>query len=251
MQLHRDGAQLFPKALASEEVAALLSFFTNAPATRPGTRLNPPRDGECSGRPSAGRAETCRGQVSPEHDHAKHGGGGPALAPLLTKANTLAESLLGPAARPVRATFFDKNPLRNWALGWHQDRTLAVRARHDVPGFTDWTVKSGIHHAVPPVTLLERMLTLRLHLDDTPPDNAPLLVSPGTHLIGRLPEADIPAAVARHGTSTCPAAAGDIWAYSTLILHASDRARAPTRRRVLQLLYSADDLPPPLKWLGV
>jgi hypothetical protein len=169
----------------------------------------------------------------------------------LTTATTLAQSLLGPTARPVRATFFDKSPARNWALGWHQDRTIALKARADVPGFTDWTVKSGIHHAVPPVALLERMLTLRLHLDDTPRNNAPLLVSPGTHLFGRLVEAEIPRVVSRHGTAACPAAAGDIWAYSTLILHASDRARVPSRRRVLQLLYSADDLPPPLEWLGV
>jgi hypothetical protein len=170
---------------------------------------------------------------------------------LTAPANALAQRLLGPAARPVRATLFNKSPARNWALGWHQDRTIAVRARADVPGFTDWTVKAGIPHAVPPVALLERMLTLRLHLDDVPADNAPLLVSPGTHRLGRIDEAAIAGAVARHGTAACTAAAGDIWAYATLILHASDRAQNPARRRVLQILYSADALPLPLEWLGI
>ena len=112
-------------------------------------------------------------------------------------------------------------------------------------------MKSGLHHTVPPFALLERMLTLRIHLDDTGPANAPLLVSPGTHRLGRIPEPEITPAVEAHGTAACLAEAGDIWVYSTPILHASERAAAPTRRRVLQLLYSADSLPPPLEWLGV
>jgi hypothetical protein len=231
MQLHRDGAQLFAGALTPDEVAKLQGFFSNAPNTAPGTRHSPPRNGE--------------------GDHAKHGGGVGALMQRTRSATTLAQHLLGPTARPVRATFFDKTSARNWALGWHQDRTIAVVARADVPGFTDWTLKSGIHHVVPPVALLEPMLTLRLHLDDTPHTNAPLLVSPGTHRLGRIPEAETASTVSRHGTAACPAAAGDIWAYATLILHASDRAAEPRRRRVLQLLYSSDDLPPPLEWLGV
>jgi hypothetical protein len=217
MQLDPDGAQLFAGALAPSEVAALQNLFANLPRDRPGTRL----------------------------------GAVPGLFPLIAPADTLARRLLGPAARAVRAVFFDKSAHRNWALGWHQDRTIAVQARVDVPGFGPWTLKSGIPHVVPPVALLERMLTLRLHLDDTPAANAPLLVSPGTHRLGRIAEPDIEEAVARHGTALCLAASGDIWAYRTLILHASDRSSEPGRRRVLQLLYSADDLPGGLSWLGV
>jgi hypothetical protein len=233
MQLHRDGAQLFAAALTPTETQALRDHFASFPTDVPGTRLK-------SSPAFAG-----------EGDHPKGGGGAAALAPRLTPANTLAQSLLGANARPIRATFFDKNPQRNWALGWHQDRTIAVKARFDLPGFGPWTVKSGLHHTVPPFALLERMLTLRIHLDDTGEGNAPLLISPGTHRLGRIPEPEIARAVEAHGTAACLAEAGDIWVYSTPILHASDRAAAPTRRRVLQLLYSADILPPPLEWLGV
>ena len=35
------------------------------------------------------------------------------------------------------------------------------------------------------------------------------------------------------------------------ILHASNAAETPRRRRVLQIDYSADDLPGGLQWLGV
>ena len=230
MQLDPDGAQHFPAAFTSSEVAALQRHFSNLPQDRPGTRLAPPRDGE--------------------GDHAKHGGGGPSLARLIAPADAIAASILGPGSPTVRAVLFDKTPQRNWALGWHQDRTIAVRERRDLPGFTDWTVKSGIAHCVPPFDLLARMLTLRIHLDPVAEANAPLIIAPGSHST-RWPEPEIPAAVARYGTHSCLAEAGDVWAYSTPILHASDRARVPDRRRVLQLLYSAENLPGGLEWLGI
>lgn len=162
----------------------------------------------------------------------------------------LAGTLL-PGARPVRALLLDKSAAANWALAWHQDRTIAVRARHPLPGFGPWTVKRGVTHVEPPFALLARMVTLRVHLDPVDADNAPLLVAPGSHRLGRIEEDAIEATVARHGSRACLAAAGDVWAYATPLLHASARAARPRARRVLQIDYSADALPPPLAWLGV
>lgn len=174
----------------------------------------------------------------------------PALPPLLGAADAIAAARL-PRARPVFARFFDKTADANWSLAWHQDRTIALQSRRDAPGFSAWTVKQGIAHAVPPFEYLERMLILRLHLDETSEAHAPLLVAPGSHRLGRLAEADIPVAVERCGTRTCLAAAGDIWAYSAPILHASGPMHALGRRRILQLAYSAEELPAGLEWLGV
>ena len=216
MQLDRDGAQRFPAAFAPADVEALAALLA-LPDERPGARL----------------------------------GSVPGLAGLLAPADAIAVRLLGPAARAVGAKLFDKSPARNWALGWHQDRTVAVRERRDVPGFGQWTVKSGIPHCVPPFPLLERSLTLRLHLDPAGEANAPLLIAPGSHRLGPVAEAGLAAAVERCGIRACPAGAGDVWAYRTPILHASGRARAPARRRVLQLLYSADALPGGLEWFGL
>ena len=175
------------------------------------------------------------------------------LAPLLgvEAIGAAAKEALGPAAQPVRAILFDKSDATNWALGWHQDRTIVVRARAEAPGFGPWTVKQGMQHVAPPFDLLSRMVTLRVHLDPVPADNAPLLIAPGSHRLGRVAEADIEAAVAHCGVAACLAAPGDIWIYATPILHASDRARVPARRRVLQIDYSADTLPDGLEWLGV
>jgi hypothetical protein len=163
----------------------------------------------------------------------------------------LAVPSLGFAPRPVRAILFDKSAETNWSLAWHQDRVIAVRERVEVDGFGPWTRKQGALHVAPPFDVLARMITIRLHLDDVPSTNAPLLIAPGSHRLGRISERDIPAVVQRCGTIACLAAAGDVWLYSTLILHASDAALHPARRRVLQVDYTAHDLPGGLEWLGL
>ena len=163
----------------------------------------------------------------------------------------IAVGTIGPAARPVRAILFDKTPTTNWSLGWHQDRTIVVAERREVPGFGPWTVKAGLLHVAPPFELLSRMVTLRVHLDPVAKDNAPLLIAPGSHRFGRVLESDIDSVVARCGVATCLAGAGDVWLYATPILHASDAASAPGRRRVLQIDYAAEALPGGLAWFGI
>ena len=177
-----------------------------------------------------------------------------ALRPLLASTGaigSLAAGVIGPDSRPVRAILFDKTANTNWALAWHQDRTICVRERIAVRGFGPWTVKSGLHHVAPPFDLLARMITLRVHLDDVPATNAPLLIAPASHAAGRVPAGSIAEAVRRFGVATCLANAGDVWVYSAPILHASRAASTPARRRVLQIDYAAEELPGGLAWLGV
>lgn len=95
------------------------------------------------------------------------------------------------------------------------------------------------------------MVTLRVHLDDVPDDNAPLMIAPGSHKLGRIAETQIDDAVARFGHLACLAAAGDLWVYATPIVHGSRAAAQPLRRRVLQVDFSGDELPGELDWLGV
>jgi hypothetical protein len=67
------------------------------------------------------------------------------LAELLANNRSLdkiAKSQLGDKARPVRAVLFDKNVDANWALGWHQDRTIVIREKREVDGFGPWTKKN-------------------------------------------------------------------------------------------------------------
>ncbi|MEO6216234.1 MAG: phytanoyl-CoA dioxygenase family protein [Sphingomonas sp.] len=168
-----------------------------------------------------------------------------------TAIGSVAAGAIGPAARPVRAILFDKTATANWSLGWHQDRTIVVAERCEVEGYDPWTIKAGLLHVAPPFELLARMVTLRVHLDSVSADNAPLLIAPGSHRAGRVAEHDIDAVVAACGVVTCLAERGDIWLYATPILHASEAATRPQRRRVLQVDYAAEDLPDGLEWLGI
>lgn len=153
--------------------------------------------------------------------------------------------------RPVRAILFDKTASTNWALGWHQDRVIAVRRRIEVEGFGPWTRKHGALHVAPPFEILARMMTLRLHLDTVPETNAPLLIAPGSHRYGRIAGKDVLGVIERCGIVACLADPGDAWLYATPILHASEVAHQPGRRRVLQVDYAVGDLPGGLEWLGL
>ena len=172
------------------------------------------------------------------------------LASELTKDQAfIAAAGLGWAC--VRAIAFNKSPSSNWSLGWHQDRAIAVAKREDIPGFTHWSIKDGVTHVEPPFELLERMVTLRVHLDAVDDKNAPLLVADGSHRLGKVAEEGVKSLVNRSTVTTCHAEAGDGWLYATPILHASARSTMGRERRVIHLDFSRDALPAPLDWAGV
>ena len=158
---------------------------------------------------------------------------------------------IGPNFRPVRAILFDKSAEANWALGWHQDRTIAVKSRIEAEGFGPWSMKAGIQHVEPPFEMIERMKTFRIHLDDVPEVNAPLLIALGTHRLGKVAENMVPDVVASADVTACTAKRGDIWLYATPIIHASAAATTPTHRRVLQADFADFDLPGELEWKGI
>ena len=150
--------------------------------------------------------------------------------------------------RAVRGIFFDKTPAANWPVAWHQDLTLALAARHDTEGWTNWTVKRGVVHAQAPPEVLARMATVRLHLDDCPEDNGPLRVLPRSHANGILGRDEI-AARTKSDERTITAKAGDALFMRPLLLHASSPAKRPAHRRVLHLEFAPPDLlPDGLDW---
>lgn len=149
---------------------------------------------------------------------------------------------------PVRAIYFDKSSEANWLVPWHQDLTLAVRSRVEVPGFGPWSTKDGIPHVQPPVALLEQMLSVRLHLDEADASNGALRVLPGSHRLGRLSAEQITELRIRQAEELCTACAGDALLMRPLLLHASSRSVSPRHRRILHIEYAAFELPPGLNW---
>ena len=164
------------------------------------------------------------------------------------EVRALVEPVLGPGARAVRGLLFDKTPGANWKVAWHQDLSIAVRRRRDVPGFGPWSVKAGVPHVQPPVGVLHNMLTVRLHLDDCGPDNGPLQVLPGSHADGVLSPRQVEGWRQRVLPVACHVPEGAAVLIRPLLLHASSPATLPRHRRVVHLEYAAGALPGGLEW---
>ena len=169
-------------------------------------------------------------------------------SPFRPRCQSLVCPILGEGAFPVRGIFFDKTPEANWKVGWHQDLTIAVRERRDAAGFGAWSEKAGVVHVQPPPEWLARLLTVRLHLDDCPPENGALRVLPGSHQAGRLRDSEIAEWRERGAETVCAVPRGGALVLRPLLLHASSASEHPVRRRVLHIEYAAENLPDGLQW---
>jgi ectoine hydroxylase-related dioxygenase (phytanoyl-CoA dioxygenase family) len=160
----------------------------------------------------------------------------------------LANSVLGSSAFVVRSVLFDKTPEANWDVVWHQDVTIAVSKRVAVDGFGPWSIKGGVVNVQPPASVLERMVTIRLHLDDCGLDNGPLLVVPGSHQRGFVDVRTLDTGECDAQAIRCCAEAGMALVMYPLLLHASRKSAVANHRRVLHMDFAADQLPHPLRW---
>jgi len=162
----------------------------------------------------------------------------------------LALSVLGDTAFPVRGILFDKIPEANWKVPWHQDVTIAVQKREEIEGFGPWSKKAGILHVQPPASVLERMISIRLHLDPCDESNGALQVIPRSHRSGRIAETEIPSLLSKSRPHVCTVDPGGALLMRPLLLHASSASQAPAHRRVIHLDFACEQLPSPLKWLS-
>jgi ectoine hydroxylase-related dioxygenase (phytanoyl-CoA dioxygenase family) len=160
----------------------------------------------------------------------------------------LVRIVLGASAFACKATLFNKTPLANWKVAWHQDLAVALRGEARPAEWRSWSLKAGVLHAQPPPAMLENMLALRLHLDDCNADNGALRLIPGSHRQGRLDEAAAEAWKTRGAELRCDVQAGGVLMMRPLLLHASSVGTAPGQRRVLHLEFAAQELPAGLDW---
>lgn len=161
---------------------------------------------------------------------------------------SLVEPCLGTDCFAVRALYFDKLPGSNWKVPWHQDLSVALAARQEAEGFGPWSCKAGVPHAQAPASLLERMLTVRLHLDACPLTNGPLRVLPGTHRCGKLAPHQIETFRSQIKEVVCEVECGGALLMRPLLLHASSAAQSPSHRRVLHIEFANARLPDGLEW---
>jgi hypothetical protein len=162
----------------------------------------------------------------------------------------LVEPVLGERFFPVRGILFDKIPDANWKVPWHQDVTIAVRERIEVEGFGPWSIKADVLHVQPPSDVLEKMISVRLHLDDCTAENGALRVISGSHLRGRISESAISSIRDEKPEHTCVVRKGGALLMKPLLLHASSPSLLPGHRRVIHIDFASVMLPGGLRWLG-
>jgi ectoine hydroxylase-related dioxygenase (phytanoyl-CoA dioxygenase family) len=151
----------------------------------------------------------------------------------------MAAQVLGCDPIPFSATLFDKSADANWLVVWHQDTALPLVERLDAAGWGPWSEKAGVIYAHAPAGALSRVVALRVHLDDSTPNNGPLRVLPGTHTLGVLSDVQIHDAAHRIEPATCTVERGGVIMMRPLLVHASSKVTAPASRRVLHFEYAA------------
>jgi hypothetical protein len=230
-KLARDGFVVAPQVLASTKVSQLIAQLQRISAEE-GVRQKSPGD-------SASRyAVRNLLQLAPAARELASWG----------EIRRWVEPILGPSAKAVRGILFDKTPSANWKVPWHQDLSIAVRERREVPGYGPWSMKAGVPHVQPSRHVLDNMLTVRLHLDECDLDNGPLRVLPGSHAEGVLSPIQQAAWRARGTEVACTVPAGGILLMRPLLMHASSPARAAGHRRVVHLEFAAAPLEGGLQW---
>ena len=150
----------------------------------------------------------------------------------------VARKILGDKALPFKATVFDKSSTANWLVVWHQDTALPLKCRCNAPGWGPWSIKDGVIYAHAPTSALNKVLALRVHLDDCTPANGPLRVLQGTHVHGVLTDEDIHDFSTRVESTECLVPRGGILAMRPLIIHASSKSQTERARRVLHIEYA-------------
>lgn len=152
----------------------------------------------------------------------------------------LAGTFVGSSPQPFRATLFDKSPDSNWLVAWHQDTALPLRQRVESSEWGPWSLKADVLYAHAPAAALEKIISLRVHLDDSTASNGPLRVLPDTHSLGVLSEDAIERLAREIPQVECLVSRGGVVAMRPLIVHASSKARDDQPRRVLHIEYAGN-----------
>jgi hypothetical protein len=164
------------------------------------------------------------------------------------RGNSKMNSLLPRNAVAVQCTLFDKSPTKNWLVALHQDLSIPVKQRVESPECSGWSEKEGQLYVQPPISVLEQLVAVRIHLDDGPAESGALRVVPRSHLVGRVDRERAEALRLEHGETAVPVDRGGALVMRPLILHASSKGTSVTSRRVLHFVFGPPRLPLGLEW---
>ncbi len=164
------------------------------------------------------------------------------------RQDTRGKQFLPVDAYAAQCTLFAKTAAKNWLVGLHQDLTIPVARRIESSTCTSWSEKQGEVFVQPPLSVLEQLVAVRLHLDDCTAENGALRVVPGTHRLGKLTSSAAASERDRRGELSVSLRRGDAMVMKPLLLHASSKATNERPRRVLHFVFGPPFLPDGLTW---
>ena len=163
-----------------------------------------------------------------------------------TKLRAVVTELFGNAFFTVKSIYFDKPETSNWYVAYHQDLTISVDKKIELPGFGPWTVKQNQFSVQPPLEILKNIFTIRIHLDDTDEQNGALKIVPGSHAKNIYRPETIDWTTEKE--IRCIVNKGGIMVMKPLLLHSSGRTTNNKKRRVIHIEFTDQELPSELNW---
>lgn len=173
----------------------------------------------------------------------------PEVLPIIFNNNfkNLVQTIFGEEMRFIsKSIYFDKPEKSNWFVSYHQDLTISVDRKVELEGFQNWTTKQNQFAVQPPIEILEKTTTFRIHLDDTSKENGALKVISESHKknIYRPEKIDFD----KEKEEFCEIKKGGVMLMKPLTLHASNRTTNRKRRRVIHIEMNTQELPFDLQW---
>lgn len=136
----------------------------------------------------------------------------------------------------VQCILFIKTLEHNWWVGLHRDEVMPMSGQGNWQGAG---MKEGLPYVRVPSAVLSSMIVVRLHLDGAPEGD--LNVVPGSHTSDVRPNRDL--------AFSMPVPKGGALVMRPTLLHASNRLRSSSSRRVLHFVFApASCLPQPYRW---
>ena len=146
----------------------------------------------------------------------------------------------------TKSIYFDKPQKSNWFVAYHQDLTISVDKKISIKNFEHWTTKQNQFAVQPPIEILEKNFTIRIHIDKTTKENGALKVLNKSHNKGILRTENIE--VKNEIETICEVEKGGIMIMKPLLFHASNKTTNNERRRVIHIEFSNQKLPNELEW---
>lgn len=162
------------------------------------------------------------------------------------RLRSIIKEILGENFFVVKSIYFDKPETSNWYVPYHQDLTISVDKKAELDNYGPWTTRQNQFAVQPPIDILENIVTIRIHLDDTDENNGALRVIPGSHLKKVYRPETIDWNL--EAETSCRVNMGGLMLMKPLTLHSSSRTTNNQKRRVVHIEFSDRALPEGIKW---